>query len=78
MIRLTHIISNHLDIRNEDVSDKTELRDLTDDSLDFIELILLIEEEYDVEIMEDDLDKLITVKDLYNYITNDQCEKSTK
>jgi len=44
--------------------------DLGADSLDLVELIMSMEEEFDVEISDDDAEKLVTVKDAIDYINN--------
>jgi acyl carrier protein len=42
--------------------------DLGADSLDLVELIMSMEEEFDVEISDEDAEKITTVKDAYNYV----------
>ena len=42
--------------------------DLGADSLDIVELVMALEEEYDVEIPSDDLAELNTVGDVINYL----------
>ena len=42
--------------------------DLGADSLDLVELVMALEEEYDVEIDDDDAEKIKTVGDAVNYI----------
>ena len=44
--------------------------DLGADSLDLFELVMALEEEYDVEIPSDDLTELNTVEDVINYLKN--------
>jgi len=44
--------------------------DLGADSLDLVELIMSMEEEFDIEISDDDAEKLVTVKDAIDYINN--------
>lgn len=43
--------------------------DLGADSLDLVELIMSMEEEFDIEISDEDAEKMITVKDAFEYIT---------
>ena len=38
------------------------------DSLDLVELIMSMEEEFDVDISDEDAEKLVTVKDAFDYI----------
>ena len=42
--------------------------DLGADSLDLVELIMTMEEEFDVDISDEDAEKLVTVQDAINYI----------
>jgi len=44
--------------------------DLGADSLDLVELIMSMEEEFDIEISDDDAEKLLTVKDVLEYVVN--------
>ena len=43
--------------------------DLGADSLDLVELIMSMEEEFDIEISDDKAEKLVTVKDAIDYVT---------
>jgi len=42
--------------------------DLGADSLDLVELIMSMEEEFDIEISDDDSEKMVKVQDVFNYI----------
>ncbi len=42
--------------------------DLGADSLDLVELIMSMEEEFDIEISDDDSEKMITVQDAIDYL----------
>ncbi|MPN19216.1 Acyl carrier protein [bioreactor metagenome] len=44
--------------------------DLNADSLDIVELIMAIEEEFDITIEDEDIEKITTVGDVVNYIKN--------
>ncbi|MDX2452124.1 acyl carrier protein, partial [Desulfosarcina sp.] len=44
--------------------------DLGADSLDLVELIMSMEEEFDVDISDEDAEKLVSVKDAFDYIKN--------
>ena len=46
--------------------------DLGADSLDIVELIMALEEEFDMEIPDSDAEKIVTVNDVVEYIKNNQ------
>ena len=63
------IISEQLGVDIDAVTDdKNLMNDLGADSLDTVQLIMDIEEEFDIEIMDDDAESLHTVGDIRKYI----------
>ncbi len=52
---------------DEVVPEASFVDDLGADSLDLVELIMTMEEEFDVEISDEDAEKLVTVKDVIEY-----------
>lgn len=68
--RVKEVISEQLGI--EDVGtitmDTTFIDDLGADSLDIVELIMALEEEFDMEIPEAEAEKIISVGDVVEYI----------
>ncbi|EAI8273034.1 acyl carrier protein [Campylobacter coli] len=46
------------------------IEDLGADSLDVVELIMALEEKFEVEIPDSDAEKLIKIEDVINYIEN--------
>ena len=46
--------------------------DLGADSLDIVELIMALEEKYDTEIADEVAEKMVTVKDVVEYINNNK------
>jgi acyl carrier protein len=48
--------------------DSSFIEDLGADSLDIVELVMALEEEFNVEISDEDAEKIRTVKDVVNYI----------
>ena len=50
--------------------DSNFMDDLGADSLDTIELVMNIEEEFGIEIPDDEVEKLHTVKSMVNYLTS--------
>jgi acyl carrier protein len=63
------IIVDQLSISDEDmITVDTTLEDLGADSLDMVEVIMAIEDEFDVQIKDEDLESLKCVGDLIDYI----------
>lgn len=52
--------------------DATFVDDLSADSLDIVELVMQIEEEFDMEIADTDAEKIVTVGDVVEYIKNNK------
>jgi acyl carrier protein len=53
---------------DEVVPEASFVDDLGADSLDLVELIMSMEEEFDIEIPDEDAEKLVTVQDALDYI----------
>ena len=51
-------------------------RDLAADSLDLVELIAAVEDKYDVELPEEELEHMKNVGDLWNFLEAKQAEKA--
>ncbi len=67
--RIKEIIINELDVSAESVTDEASfMDDLGADSLDTVELIMAFEEEFDLEIPDDDAEKIGTVQDAIKYV----------
>lgn len=67
--KLVSIISEQLSIDASEIHEESSFKDdLEADSLDLFELVMALEEEYDVEIPSEDLEKIITVKDIMDYL----------
>ena len=67
--KVQKLIAEKLDLDiSEVVPDASLIDDLGADSLAIVELIMSIEEEFDMEVPDEDVDKMTTVKDAVNYI----------
>lgn len=67
--KVIEIVANELSVSKEDLNEKTHLQDdLNADSLDAVELIMSIEDEFDIEISDDEAQNLRTIGDIVNYI----------
>ncbi len=68
LARLKEIIIDRLDVEEEQINPEASfVEDLGADSLDIVELIMGIEEEFDIEIPDEDAEKLTTVGEAINY-----------
>ena len=63
------ILAKQLDAVEEDISlDTSIIDDLQADSLDVVDLIMALEEEFDLEVPDEDIETIKTVGDLVKYI----------
>lgn len=61
--KIKEIIAEKLDISLEQVTDEAKfIDDLGADSLDVVELIMTLEDEFEIEISDEDAEKLVTVR----------------
>lgn len=68
--RVKNIIVDHLGVSADDVKNEASfIDDLGADSLDTVELIMAFEEEFDIEISDDQADAIGTVGEAIAYIT---------
>ncbi len=69
--KLKDIIVDQLSVKAESVVPGASfVDDLGADSLDLVELIMAFEETFDVEIPDEDAEKIITVQDAVNYVNS--------
>ncbi len=67
--KIVTIIANQLQIDEDQVTpDASFMDDLGADSLDTVELIMALEEEFDMEIPDSDAEKIRTVQDALDYM----------
>lgn len=69
--RVKDIIVDQLGVSAEQVTSEAKfVEDLGADSLDTVELVMALEEEFDVEVPDDEAEKLQAVKDVVSFITS--------
>lgn len=74
-MEIKNFIENLSDVLDEtdvmDLTQTTVLRDLDEwSSLTALSIIAMLDEEYDVTIKNDDLQKIVTIEDLFNLVAN--------
>ncbi|HHT47561.1 MAG TPA: acyl carrier protein [Firmicutes bacterium] len=62
------LISEQLDIDEEQITLETTFEDIDADSLDVVELVMALEEEFDLEIADEEVENIQTVGDVVGYI----------
>lgn len=68
---ITQIISRELMVDELDVvPDAILIDDLGADSLALVDLAMALEDEFDIQISDDELEDIKTVNDIYNYINS--------
>ena len=67
--RVIDIVAEELAVDSDEVTeDSSFIEDLGADSLDVVELVMAFEEEFDVEIPDEDAEDIRTVKDAVSYL----------
>jgi acyl carrier protein len=67
--KVIEIVSDQLDTPKDDIAQASSfVDDLKADSLDIVELVMALEDEFDIKIPDEDYDKIKTVGDVIKYI----------
>ncbi len=67
--KVTDVVVEKLGVKAEDITlDSTFVNDLGADSLDRVELVMALEDEFDLEIMDSDSEKFIKVSDVVSFV----------
>ncbi len=73
--KVKEIISKQLGVNASEVTPEASfVEDLGSDSLDTVELVMAFEETFNIEIPDEDAEKIIKVKDAIEYIKNKQSQ----
>ena len=71
--RVKKIIVEQLGVKEEDVKPEASfVEDLGADSLDTVELVMALEEEFDIEIPDEEAEKITTLQSAIDYVQNNQ------
>lgn len=67
--KMKELIADQLNVEAENITEQSSFKDdLGADSLDLFELVMALEDEYSVEIPSEELEKMVTVGDVMNYL----------
>ncbi|MHC3993662.1 acyl carrier protein [Sulfurimonas sp. HSL-1656] len=68
---IKEVVVEQLSVNPDEVKpDAKFVEDLGADSLDVVELVMALEEKFDIEIPDDEAEKIQTVQDVVNYVEN--------
>ena len=71
--RVKKIVAEQLGVKEEEVTaDASFVDDLGADSLDTVELVMALEEEFDTEIPDEEAEKITTVQEAIDYVNAHQ------
>ncbi|HET7579597.1 MAG TPA: acyl carrier protein [Bacillales bacterium] len=71
--RVQKIVADRLDVDEDKIKPESSFKDdLEADSLDVVELVMELEDEFDMEISDEDAEKIATVGDVIDYIKDHQ------
>ncbi len=71
--RVREIISSQLDVEEDSITmDSDILEDFGADSLDLVDLVMSFEDEFGVEVPDDEVEKFHTVGDVVKYLEDNQ------
>ena len=71
--KVKELISEQLDVKADDITEASNIQDeLGADSLDGVDLVMALEDEFDVEIPEDQVENIKTVGDIVKFIEDKQ------
>lgn len=71
--KVKELISEQLDVKADDITEASNIQDdLGSDSLDVVDLVMALEDEFDVEIPEDQVENIKTVGDIVKFIEDKQ------
>ena len=71
--KVKELISEQLDVKADDITEASNIQDdLGADSLDVVDRVMALEDEFDVEIPEDQVENIKTVGDIVKFIEDKQ------
>lgn len=70
--KIKGIVAEQLGVEEDEIKEETSFDALNADSLDIVELIMALEEEFDLEIPDEDAEKLTSVGAAVQYVKSKQ------
>lgn len=68
--KIKEIVAEQLNVEVSTISDNSSIKEeLGADSLDLFEIVMALEEEFDIEIPTEDLENIKTITDVSNYLS---------
>ena len=68
--KIVDIVAEKLSVDKATIAPHVTLEDLGADSLDMVEIIMKLEEQFDIEINDEEAETLKTLDDVVNYVHN--------
>ena len=69
--KFVEILADQLDVDKDTITGETKIaEDLNADSLDVVEMLMAIEDEFNIEIPDEEIENFKTVNDVVEYIQN--------
>ena len=66
--KVIKIVAEQLGLKEEEVSLTASLSEQAADSLDSVEILMMLEEEFNIQILDEHAEKLNTIKDIVDYV----------
>lgn len=67
--KVRSVVAEKLNLEEETIAPESAiLEDLGADSLDVVDLVMALEEEFDIQVPDEDMENLTTVGDIVNYV----------
>ena len=66
--KIKALVAENLGVEESKITENSSLEDLGADSLDLFEMVMGLEEEFEIEIPTEDLEQIVTVGDVVKYI----------
>ena len=77
--KVKELIAEQLDVKADDITETSNIQDdLGADSLDVVDLVMALEDEFDVEIPEDQVENIKTVEDEFEVKIDDDASENIK